>query len=92
MKQSFVLSAVFIAGRRRVFGRRLRSRIKKRGFISIQGYEVCSSSVFPVSRRHKKKRKTKKNGKDKVAVHEVPHGQFHEHSCPRLCGGGTRIF
>ena len=87
-KQSFVLSAVFIAGRRRVFGRNLRSQIKKRGFITLQGYDVCSSG-FPVSSLLRKKRKTKQFGKDKSEVHEVSHVQFHEQSCPRMCGGAN---
>ena len=86
-KQSFVLSAVFIAGRRRGFGRKVKSHIKNRGFMALKDYDVLSFG-FPVTCLSKKKRKTTKHDKVKAkSNHDGSYVHFHVPSCPRLCGG-----
>ena len=76
-KQSFVLSAVFIAGRRRGFGRKVKSHIKNRGFIALKGYDVLSFG-FPVTCLSKKKRKTTKHDKVKAkSNHDGSYLHFH---------------
>ena len=50
---------------------------------------MCVNLVFRWVVCWKKKQKNKQFGNDKSEVDEVSHVQFHEDSCPRLCGGAN---